>query len=75
MRRVEVVVDELILRGVSPAHAHAVASTLEARLAVLAEGGAPVRGRDEAFRRLAPVTAAEKGFGDAVADAVWGAIA
>ena len=75
MSRVEVVIDELVLRGVSPVHARQVAAALESRLAVLAGGGAPVRGRDEAFRRLEPVTAKESDLGDSVADAMWAAIA
>ena len=76
MRRIEVVIDELVLRGVDPAQARATAAALESRLATLAaEHGADVRERAEAYRRVAPVTAAPHRLADAVADAVWGAIA
>jgi hypothetical protein len=78
--RLEVVVDELVLRGVPPERAHAVAAAVEARLAALAESwaGAPLAGRAEAFRRLPAVqapAAAPAALGDAVAEAVWDAIA
>jgi hypothetical protein len=76
VRRVEVVIDELVLRGVDPAQARATAAALETRLAALAaEHGGGVRERAEAYRRAAPVTAAPDGLGGAVADAVWKAIA
>ena len=76
MKRVEVVIDELVLRGVDPAHARATAAALETRLAALAaEHDAGVHRRAEAYRRAAPVTAAPEGLGEAVADAVWKAIA
>ena len=76
MKRVEVVIDELVVRGVDPAQARAAAAALESRLAVLAavhEGS--VRERAEAYRRVAPVTTAPDRLGTAVADAVWGTIA
>jgi hypothetical protein len=76
--RVEVTVDELVLRGVPRERAHAVAAALEARLAALAAAGAPPAPRDEAFRRL-PAVEAQAGdpaaLGEAVADAVWRALA
>jgi hypothetical protein len=76
VRRVEVVIDELVLRGVDPAQARATAAALETRLTALAaEHDAGVRERTEAFRRVAPVTAAPGGLGEALADAVWKAIA
>jgi len=76
VKRVEVVIDELVLRGVEPAQARAAAVALETRLAALAgEHGAGVRERAEAYRRVAPVTAAPNRLGEAVADAVWKAIA
>jgi hypothetical protein len=77
MTRVEVAIDELVLRGeLSPAQARAIAARLESRLAVLAQAHeGSLRGREEAFRRLEPVTARQDELGDAVADAVWGAIA
>ena len=76
MRRVEVVIDELVVRGVDPAQARAAAAALEARLTVLAaahEGSVPERA--EAYRRVAPVTTAPGRLGNAVADAVWEALA
>ena len=76
MKRVEVVIDELVLRGVDAAQARVTAAALETRLTALAaehDGG--VRDRAEAFRRAAPVTAAPDRLGDAVADEVWKAIA
>jgi hypothetical protein len=76
VRRVEVVIDELVVRGVSPARARALGDALESRLAALAtEHDGAVRTRAEAYRRLEPITAQESRLGDAVADAVWGAIA
>ena len=80
--RVEVTVDELVLRGVPAECARAVAGALEARLAALGEewaaSGAPPAPRDEAFRRL-PAVEARSGdprtVGEAVADAVWRAVA
>jgi hypothetical protein len=76
MRRIEVVIDELVLRGVDSAQARATAASLESRLATLAaEHDGDVRERAEAYRRVPPVSAAPNRLGDAVADAVWGAIA
>jgi hypothetical protein len=76
--RLDVTVDELILRGVPPEQAHAVASALEARLAALAEQAkAPLSARSEAFRRLPAVEAqadSPAAIGEAVAGAVWGAL-
>lgn len=75
MTRVEIVIDELVLRGTSPAQANAIAAALESRLTALAERHeGELRGRAEASRRLQPVTAAHERLGDAVADAVWEAI-
>ena len=74
-RRLEIVVDELVVRGLSPAQAREVAASLESRLTVLANGPeAPVRGRAESFRRLEPVTARPERLGGAVADRVWGEV-
>jgi len=76
MRRLEVVIDELVVRGLSPERARAFAVSLESRLAVLAgDSAGPVRARAEGFRRLDPVTAKETELGVSVADAVWAAIA
>jgi len=81
--RIEIVIDELVLRGVAPSDAHAVAAAVEAQLAVLgtrwsAAGGNRYGARDESSRRLpaidvAPGTPAD--LGGAVANAVFGAVA
>jgi hypothetical protein len=79
--RVEVTVDELVLRGVPAERANAVAAALEARLAALGEdwaaAGAPPAARDEAFRRL-PAVEVRAGnpaaLGERVADEVWAAV-
>jgi hypothetical protein len=73
---IEVVIDELVVRGLSPGEAHAAAAALESRLAALAGAhDAAVPAHAEAFRRLAPVTAASPGaLGESVAGAVWGAV-
>ena len=75
-RRLEIVVDELVVRGLSPAQAREVAAALESRLGELATAHeAPVRGRAESFRRLEPVSAKPERLGGAVADRVWGEVA
>jgi len=76
MRRIEVVIDELVLRGVSPAQARAIAAALESRLAALSGRHEGLIGeRAESSRRLKPVTSTPDRLGEAVADAVWGVIA
>jgi hypothetical protein len=76
MTRVEIVIDDLILRGVPPERAHDVASSLEARLATLAAGSdAALPERAEASRRLPELETTADGLGDSVAGAVWGSIA
>ncbi|HEY2937222.1 MAG TPA: hypothetical protein VGJ25_11525 [Gaiellaceae bacterium] len=76
--RVEIVVDELVVRGLPPEAARTAAAALETRLTALAErGGAPIAGRAEAFRRLPAVEApagSPAAVGEAVAGAVWGAL-
>ncbi len=73
--RVEIVIDELILRGVPPEQARAVQSSLVARLeALAARSDAALPERSEALRRLPAVETAAGGLGDAVAEAVWGAV-
>ena len=76
--RVEIVVDELLLRGVPPEQGEAVAAAIEAHLAALStrwaqDGGGALAPRDEASRRLAavdtPATSPEA-LGAAVAGAV-----
>jgi len=71
--RVEVVVDELVVRGLPPEQARAAAAALEARLTVLAAGRTDaISPRSESVRRLPPVRAASPaGVGEAVAGAVW----
>jgi hypothetical protein len=75
---IEIVIDELVVRGLSPEAAKAAATALEARLAVLAgEPGRDLPSRAEAFRRLPPVAAPSGSpgvVGDAVAGAVWSAL-
>jgi hypothetical protein len=73
--RVEIVIDELILRGVPPERAHDVAASLEAQLATLAADGPIPRARAEASRRLPEVETNIDGLGRSVAGAVWGGIA
>jgi hypothetical protein len=76
---IEVVIDELVVRGLEPGEAQAARAALEARLAELAGSEhADVRGRAEASRRLPPVTApagSPDALGAAVAGRVWGAVA
>ena len=75
---VEIVVDELVVRGVGPGEARLLAAGLEARLAALAAAGeAPLPRRDEAFRRLPAIDApagSPAEAGEAVAGAVWSAL-
>jgi hypothetical protein len=75
---IEIVVDELVVRGLPPEQAHATAAALEERLTELAGSNhAPVRARAEASRRLPAVTApagSPGALGRAVAGAVWGAV-
>jgi hypothetical protein len=80
--RVEIVVDELVLRGVPNERAAEVAAALEARLVALGEDsarrGARLAPREEAFRRAPDVQARSSSpgaLGDAVAGSVWGAVA
>ena len=74
--RLEIVVGELVVRGLSPAEARLAAHALEARLELLAgQGAAPVRERAESFRRLPAVDAPAgrpEAVGEAVATEVWG---
>jgi hypothetical protein len=73
---IEVVIDELVIRGLSPSEARATATALEARLVLLAREGEATAGND-AFRRTAVVAAPAAqpaALGDAVAVAVWGTV-
>lgn len=76
--RLEIIVDEVVVRGVPPAQARAVVAALEARLQVLGAGWArsttPIAPRDEAFRRapiVTPRTASPVAVGESAASAVW----
>jgi hypothetical protein len=73
--RLEIAIDELVFRGLSPGDARLAADALEARLTQLAVGiHASVAARAEAFRRLSPVetsAGSPRALGDAVAGAVW----
>jgi hypothetical protein len=75
MTRVEIVIDELVMRGLSPEQARVAAASIESRLVELADTGATVRSRDEASRRLPDVTATPGSLGDSVAGAVWSGLA
>lgn len=78
---VEVVIDEVVLRGVSREASWSVAAAIEAELHVRAagwtKGGAVLGDRSEASRRL-PTVGAPAGspvaLGGAVAGAVWRSI-
>jgi hypothetical protein len=74
----EIVVDELVLRGVRPENAHATGAALEDSLRALAEplarSGASLPARDEPYRALPAVTvpaASPAALGASVAGAVW----
>lgn len=73
---IEIAIDELVVRGLSPDAARLVAASLEERLTELAAAGA-VRPRQETFRRLAPVGVTDdpRALGHALAGAVWSAVA
>jgi hypothetical protein len=73
--RLEIVIDELVVRGLPPHAARVAATALEDRLTVLAEQShAPIAERAEAFRRLPPIEApagSPSAVGEAVAGAMW----
>jgi len=75
--RVEIVIDELVVRGFSPAEARLAAAALESRLTTLAsEGDGAPRAREEEYRRLPSVEAKSPvQAGEAVAGAVWDEVA
>jgi len=75
---IEIVVDELVVRGLPPEQARVAAAALEARLTTLGAPAAAVSARSEAFRRLPAVeapAASPAAVGEAVAGAVWRALA
>ena len=71
--RVEIVVDELAVRGLPPEQARTVAAALERQLTALATGStATIAPSSESVRQLPSVQAASAaGVGEAVAGAVW----
>jgi hypothetical protein len=73
-RRVEIVVDELVVRGLSPEAARAAAESFEARLTELASSDVDIRERVEHSRRLPPVDVPVGDVGPAVAGALWSAL-
>ena len=69
---IEIVVDELVVRGLSPAEARAAAAEFEARLTALAAKPAAIAPRSESARLLPAVEAGTPaGVGEAAAGAVW----
>jgi hypothetical protein len=79
--RIQLTIDEVILRGVPPQQAEAVVAQFRATLAELAgawliqEGGAVLAARAESSRRLPPVAVpadAPGALGAAIAARVWG---
>jgi hypothetical protein len=80
--RLEIRVDEVVVRGLPPAQARSAVAALEARLQALGAGwvgsGTPIAPRDEAFRRapvVAPATGSPRSVGESAASAVWTTIA
>ena len=80
--RLEIRVDEVIVRGLPPAEARSAVAALEARLQALggewATSGTPIASREEAFRRTTvatPTTASPGAVGESTASAVWTTIA
>jgi hypothetical protein len=80
--RLEILVDEVVVRGLSPAEARSAVAALEARLQVLGEdwavSNAAIAPRDEVFRRApitTPRTASPVAVGESAASAVWSTIA
>ena len=78
MTPLEIVIDELIVRGLSPSEARVTATAIEQRLIDLGErSSASITARAEASRRLSPVDVASTSpaaVGEAVAGAVWNAL-
>jgi hypothetical protein len=74
---IEITIDELVVRGLTPSEARAAAAALEGRLAALAgDAGTPLSPRAEAFRRLPAVRTAggATALGETVAGSVWAAL-
>ena len=71
----EIVVDELIVRGLSPEQARVLSQAFEVRLTTFASEDAELRPRAEAFRKLPEVEAhTPAALGEAVATGVWSAL-
>jgi hypothetical protein len=77
--RLEIVIDELVMRGLAPEQARVAATALEGRLTALGSGStAEISERSEAVRRLPAVEApasSPAAVGEAVAGAVWQGLA
>lgn len=73
---IEVVIEQLVVHGLSASDAQAAGAALEARLTTLARDG-DVAPRNDAVRRAGPVTAPAgnpAALGESVAAAVWSAV-
>jgi hypothetical protein len=82
--RLEIRVDEVVVRGLPPADARSAVAALEAELQALGEGwvasdaSTAIAQRDEAFRRapvVAPATGSPRAVGESAAWAIWTTIA
>ena len=80
--RLELLVDEIVMRGLPASDARAVIAAMEVRLYQLGElwaaSSEAIGTRDDAVRRSAPVTpasAAGADVGESVASAVWAIVA
>jgi hypothetical protein len=81
-RRLEILVDEVVVRGLSPAQVRSAVAALEARLQLLGEGwaasGMAIAARDESFRRApvaTPATSSPAAVGESAASSIWAVIA
>jgi hypothetical protein len=76
--RIEIVIDELVVRGLAPEQARVAATALEARLGAIASPPeVQVHPRSEAFRRLPAIevpAGSSVALGEAVAGSVWSAL-
>lgn len=74
----EIVIDELVLRGVDPAHAPVLTQAMQARLAHLAAEGQvewAVQTRDVLLaRRVRAPSASPAELGRRIADSVWSSV-
>jgi hypothetical protein len=81
--RLDIRVDDVVVRGLPPGEARSAVAALEARLQALGEGwvasdaSKAIAPRDEAFRRaptVTPATSSPATVGESAASAIWGAI-